>query len=100
MKLKVTKDVVIVSLCTLLVATTGSLALAAWNNQVVHTRFTAAATKAHADYKAKLQADNNAKLEAQFKAECQKSVDYYNTLTAAQKKGKSAPACQSLEIVQ
>ena len=99
-KIKITRQVVIISLFILLAFGAGIVSSIAWSNEVVRAQTTAKIQQAANDYKAKKQAERDTAAKAAFKAECDISVANYNKLTVVQKKTAAAPTCQNLEIVQ
>ena len=101
---KLSRHTIVMVVCIVAIFGAGILANIAWNHSQSVAEAKAATSleaKKQADaYAAKERAKKNAEAEAAFKAECAKEVDYYNTLTLAQKKLKTAPTCDKLEIVQ
>lgn len=82
--------------CAVIVFALGVVSNQAWHTQVVKNQVSAAKQHAIAVDKQRRQAATVAAEKAKVKAECDKEVAYYNSLTALQKKGKDAPACVAL----
>lgn len=95
-KITFNRHLFIVVACLVLVFTAGVLSNKAWHSQVVQGQVTTAKQRAVDADKKRRQAATVAAEKAQLKAECNKEVAYYNSLTAVQKKGKDTPACVAL----
>lgn len=99
-RVRVNRHTVIVAVCLALVFTAGVLSNKAWQSHEVQVRYQAAKQAIIVADAKRRQANEVAAERARLKAECDKEVAYYNSLTATQKSKTTAPACQNLQPVQ
>lgn len=82
--------------CALIVFTLGVLSNQAWHTKQVQTAVANAKQQAITADRQRRQANAVKAEQASLKAECNKEVAYYNSLTVVQKKDKAVPACQAV----
>lgn len=99
-RVSINRHFVIVAVCFVLVFVAGALANKAWNSHQVQVKYQAAKQAVIAADAKRRQANEVAAERARLKAECDKEVTYYNSLTPTQKAKTTAPACQNLQPVQ